>query len=64
MEETFEFTYTFRELAERQVTCPVTLFEAAGDDYSFLENTRAGRRARRRWWSWTRTTTAFCGSRI
>ncbi|MFB8081790.1 amino acid adenylation domain-containing protein [Streptomyces sp. NPDC056013] len=38
VEETFEFTYTFRELAERQVTCPVTLFKAAGDDYSFLEN--------------------------
>ncbi|MFE6849467.1 amino acid adenylation domain-containing protein [Streptomyces sp. NPDC057674] len=38
VEETFEFTYTFRELAERQVACPVTLFKAAGDDYSFLEN--------------------------
>ncbi|MFE5944667.1 amino acid adenylation domain-containing protein [Streptomyces sp. NPDC056480] len=39
VEETFEFTYTFRELAERQVSCPVTLFKAAGDDYSFLETT-------------------------
>ncbi|MFB7410499.1 amino acid adenylation domain-containing protein [Streptomyces sp. NPDC056202] len=38
VEETFEFTYTFRELTERQVACPVTLFKAAGDDYSFLEN--------------------------
>ncbi|MFH9723122.1 amino acid adenylation domain-containing protein [Streptomyces sp. NPDC017254] len=38
VEETFEFTYTFRELAERQVACPVTLFKAEGDDYSFLEN--------------------------
>ncbi|OKJ60221.1 amino acid adenylation protein [Streptomyces sp. CB02009] len=38
VEETFEFTYTFRELAERQVSCPVTLFKAAGDDYSFLED--------------------------
>ncbi|MFE5660354.1 amino acid adenylation domain-containing protein [Streptomyces sp. NPDC056517] len=38
VEETFEFTYTFRELAERQVSCPVTLFKAAGDDYSFLEH--------------------------
>ncbi|MFE6813157.1 amino acid adenylation domain-containing protein [Streptomyces sp. NPDC057677] len=38
VEETFEFTYTFRELTERQVSCPVTLFKAAGDDYSFLEN--------------------------
>ncbi|MDV9187801.1 amino acid adenylation domain-containing protein [Streptomyces sp. SR27] len=38
VEETFEFTYTFKELSERQVSCPVTLFKAAGDDYSFLEN--------------------------
>ncbi|ROQ33490.1 amino acid adenylation domain-containing protein [Streptomyces sp. PanSC19] len=38
VEETFEFTYTFRELTERQVKCPVTLFKAEGDDYSFLEN--------------------------
>ncbi|MFK0225686.1 amino acid adenylation domain-containing protein [Streptomyces sp. NPDC090303] len=37
VEETFEFTYTFRELTERQVSCPVTLFKAEGDDYSFLE---------------------------
>ncbi|MFF8380875.1 amino acid adenylation domain-containing protein [Streptomyces sp. NPDC015661] len=37
VEETFEFTYTFRELTERQVRCPVTLFKAEGDDYSFLE---------------------------
>jgi len=37
VEETFEFTYTFRELTERQVGCPVTLFKAEGDDYSFLE---------------------------
>ncbi|MYS10448.1 amino acid adenylation domain-containing protein [Streptomyces sp. SID6041] len=38
VEETFAFTYTFRELTERRVTCPVTLFKAAGDDYAFLEN--------------------------
>ncbi|WP_426365220.1 amino acid adenylation domain-containing protein [Streptomyces sp. E-08] len=38
VEETFEFTYTFRELTGRQVNCPVTLFKAEGDDYSFLEN--------------------------
>ncbi|MFE0653686.1 amino acid adenylation domain-containing protein [Streptomyces sp. NPDC059534] len=38
VEETFEFTYTFRELRERQVRCPVTLFKAQGDDYSFLEH--------------------------
>ncbi|MFH8628163.1 amino acid adenylation domain-containing protein [Streptomyces vietnamensis] len=37
VEETFEFTYTFRELTERQVKCPVTIFKAEGDDYSFLE---------------------------
>ncbi|WP_328943327.1 amino acid adenylation domain-containing protein [Streptomyces sp. NBC_00250] len=39
VEETFEFTYTFRELSERQVKGPVTIFKASGDDYSFLENT-------------------------
>ncbi|MFD7321958.1 thioesterase domain-containing protein [Streptomyces sp. NPDC059875] len=39
VEETFEFTYTFRELTERQVGCPVTIFKARGDDYSFLEET-------------------------
>ncbi len=39
VEETFEFTYTFRELTERQVNCPVTIFKAEGDDYSFLEQT-------------------------
>ncbi|MFF1512238.1 amino acid adenylation domain-containing protein [Streptomyces sp. NPDC058326] len=39
VEETFEFTYTFRELTERQVDCPVTIFKAEGDDYSFLEHT-------------------------
>ncbi|MGW0464584.1 non-ribosomal peptide synthetase family protein [Streptomyces sp. NPDC003027] len=37
VERTFEFTYTFRELAERRVNCPVTIFKARGDDYSFLE---------------------------
>ncbi|MFG3037660.1 amino acid adenylation domain-containing protein [Streptomyces sp. NPDC048330] len=39
VEETFDFTYTFRELRERQVHCPVTLFKAQGDDYSFLDHT-------------------------
>ncbi|GGV19959.1 hypothetical protein GCM10010275_71970 [Streptomyces litmocidini] len=38
VEQTFEFTYTFRELTERRVSCPVTLFKAEGDDYSFLED--------------------------
>ncbi|MFF8607864.1 amino acid adenylation domain-containing protein [Streptomyces sp. NPDC015346] len=37
VERTFEFTYTFRELTERRVGCPVTIFKARGDDYSFLE---------------------------
>ncbi|MCX2180791.1 amino acid adenylation domain-containing protein [Streptomyces sp. SKN60] len=37
VEKTFEFTYTFRELTERTVSCPVTVFKARGDDYSFLE---------------------------
>ena len=35
---TFEFSYTFRELRERRITAPVTIFKARGDDYSFLEN--------------------------
>ncbi|MGW1008422.1 amino acid adenylation domain-containing protein [Streptomyces termitum] len=39
VEETFDFTYTFKELRDRQVACPVTVFKARGDDYSFLEST-------------------------
>ncbi|MFE1380233.1 amino acid adenylation domain-containing protein [Streptomyces sp. NPDC058740] len=39
VEQTFDFTYTFRELTERKVSCPVTIFKAQGDDYSFLEGT-------------------------
>ncbi|MFF2045152.1 amino acid adenylation domain-containing protein [Kitasatospora sp. NPDC058170] len=35
--ETYEFEYTFRELAERRLDAPVTVFKAAGDDYSFIE---------------------------
>jgi thioesterase domain-containing protein len=35
--ETYEFEYTFRELTERRLTTPVTVFKAAGDDYSFIE---------------------------
>ncbi|MFE6053037.1 amino acid adenylation domain-containing protein [Kitasatospora sp. NPDC056446] len=35
--ETYEFEYSFRELAERRLDAPVTLFKAAGDDYSFIE---------------------------
>ncbi|TCO62336.1 amino acid adenylation domain-containing protein [Actinocrispum wychmicini] len=36
--QTFEFSYTFRELAQRRITAPITIFKARGDDYSFLEN--------------------------
>ncbi|MFB6652132.1 amino acid adenylation domain-containing protein [Streptomyces microflavus] len=35
---TYEFEYTFRELRERRIEAPVTIFKARGDDYSFLEN--------------------------
>ncbi|UQA91324.1 amino acid adenylation domain-containing protein [Streptomyces halobius] len=34
---TYEFEYAFRELAERSLAAPVTLFKAVGDDYSFIE---------------------------
>ncbi|PJJ06492.1 amino acid adenylation domain-containing protein [Streptomyces sp. 2333.5] len=36
--QTYEFEYSFHELAERRVHAPVTLFKAAGDDYSFVES--------------------------
>lgn len=36
--QTYEFNYTFRELAERRINAPITVFRARGDDYSFLEN--------------------------
>ncbi|GAA0398356.1 amino acid adenylation domain-containing protein [Streptomyces luteireticuli] len=35
--ETYEFEYSFRELAERSLAAPVTLFKAVGDDYAFVE---------------------------
>ncbi|MFJ8196434.1 amino acid adenylation domain-containing protein [Streptomyces sp. NPDC096152] len=35
--ETYEFEYTFRELAERRLDAPVTVLKATGDDYSFIE---------------------------
>ncbi|WP_410664239.1 amino acid adenylation domain-containing protein [Amycolatopsis sp. lyj-84] len=38
VEETYEFDYSFRELARRRIMAPVTLFKADGDDYSFVEN--------------------------
>ncbi|MFE4972271.1 amino acid adenylation domain-containing protein [Kitasatospora sp. NPDC056651] len=34
---TYEFEYSFRELVERRLDAPVTVFKAAGDDYSFIE---------------------------
>ncbi|WP_380283104.1 amino acid adenylation domain-containing protein [Kitasatospora purpeofusca] len=40
--ETYEFEYSFRELAERRLSAPVTLFKAAGDDYSFIEGIEGG----------------------
>jgi len=36
--ETYSFRYSFRELAERRISAPVTIFKAVGDDYSFVEN--------------------------
>jgi amino acid adenylation domain-containing protein len=36
--QTYEAKYTFRELAERQITAPITIFKAKGDDYSFIES--------------------------
>lgn len=35
---TYEAKYTFRELTERQIIAPITIFKADGDDYSFLES--------------------------
>lgn len=35
--ETYEFEYSFRELAQRRLAAPVTIFKASGDDYSFIE---------------------------
>ncbi|MET9608699.1 amino acid adenylation domain-containing protein [Streptomyces sp. NPDC006512] len=36
--QTYEFEYSFHELAERTLDAPVTIFKARGDDYSFIEN--------------------------
>jgi amino acid adenylation domain-containing protein len=38
--QTYSFEYTFAELAERTIQAPITIFKAAGDDYSFIENSR------------------------
>ncbi|MBD0690640.1 hypothetical protein BG452_31705 [Streptomyces sp. CBMA123] len=35
--ETYEFEYSFRELAERRLAAPVTVLTASGDDYFFIE---------------------------
>jgi len=35
--QTYQFKYTFRELAGRRIDAPVTIFKARGDDYSFIE---------------------------
>ncbi|MFC4857015.1 amino acid adenylation domain-containing protein [Actinophytocola glycyrrhizae] len=37
VQQTHEFSYTFRELAQRRIDAPITVFRARGDDYSFLE---------------------------
>jgi amino acid adenylation domain-containing protein len=37
VQTTFAFNYTFKELTERQITAPITVFKARGDDYSFLD---------------------------
>ncbi|MFI6157222.1 amino acid adenylation domain-containing protein [Kitasatospora sp. NPDC051170] len=34
---TYEFDYSFTELAERRLNAPVTILKASGDDYSFIE---------------------------
>jgi amino acid adenylation domain-containing protein len=35
---TFEFTYSFNELKQRQLKAPIKIIKASGDDYSFIEN--------------------------
>jgi amino acid adenylation domain-containing protein len=36
--QTYEFKYSFHELAQRRLDAPITIFKARGDDYSFIEN--------------------------
>lgn len=38
VQQTYEFKYSFHELAERRLRAPITIFKARGDDYSFIEN--------------------------
>ena len=35
---TFEFSYSFNELKQRQLKAPIKIIKATGDDYSFIEN--------------------------
>jgi amino acid adenylation domain-containing protein len=35
---TFEFSYSFNELKQRQLNAPIKIIKATGDDYSFIEN--------------------------
>jgi thioesterase domain-containing protein len=37
VEQTYEFEYTFHELAQRRINAPITILKASGDDYSFLD---------------------------
>lgn len=38
VKQTYSFEYSFHELVERTLRAPLTIFKAAGDDYSFLES--------------------------
>lgn len=38
VEQTYQFSYAFHELVEKQVRAPVTVIKARGDDYSFIEH--------------------------
>lgn len=37
VQETYQFRYTFRELEQRTIAAPVTVFRASSDDYSFID---------------------------
>lgn len=38
VETTYKFSYTFDELKDRQISAPITIVKAQGDNYSFLDN--------------------------
>jgi len=38
---TFEFTYSFNELKQRQLKAPIKIIKATEDDYSFIDNNDA-----------------------